>query len=186
MAYIGLLLCPGSPPTLFGINRIDPKNILDKTAHMTARAHRVAVTEDPGSFGSFDYASAFEVSRSSGDLRSPEQWVRSAFERAPTAMRFFVQFGWKYVMWLQLGPRSSPDYVLGWRIVNATAEAITLDVHSPLVSARKVLRIADSQVLMTTFVRYKGKPAGAAWLAVTPIHHRTEPYLLGRAADSRF
>jgi hypothetical protein len=149
---------------------------------MRARAGRVALTEDPGPFGSSDYATAFGVTRTSDDVRSPEEWIRAVFEDAPTAMRLLVQFGWRYVMWLQLASGSTPDHVLGWRITNATPEAISLDVHSPLVSAHKVLRIAGSRVLVTTFVRYKGLRGRAVWTAVTPIHHRTEPYLLGRAA----
>jgi hypothetical protein len=149
---------------------------------MRARATRVTVTEDAGPFGSFDYATAFEVTPSGGDVRSPEEWIRAAFEGAPTAMRIVVQFGWRYVMWLQLGPHPSPKHVLGWEITDATPEAITLDVHSPLVSAHKVLRIAGPRILMTTFVRYKGPIGRAIWTAVTPIHHRTEPYVLGHAA----
>jgi Protein of unknown function (DUF2867) len=156
--------------------------ILNKTLPMPTRAERVAVREDPDPFGSFDYATAFEVTRRSGDLRSPEEWIRAVFEGAPTGMKAVVQFGWRYVMWLRLGPGPSPNYVLGWRISNVTPDMISLDVDSPLVSAHKVLRIAGARVLMTTFVRYQGRPGRAIWTAVTPIHHRTEPYLLGHAA----
>jgi Protein of unknown function (DUF2867) len=61
-------------------------------------------------------------------------------------------------------------------------DATVLDLQSPLVTAQKVVRLETARVVMTTFVRYE-RPAGRAlWSAVTPIHHRTEPYLLGRAA----
>jgi hypothetical protein len=63
-------------------------------------------------------------------------------------------------------------------------ELIVLNVNSPLMSAHKVLRLGESRILMTTFVRDNGKRGRALWSAVAPIHHRTEPYLLGHAVGS--
>ena len=80
---------------------------------MATRAHRCEVTEGADDLGRSDYASAFEVTIGEGDGRSPEQWARAVFEGAPTAIRWFVVFGWRYVLGLRLGPRSSPDYVAG-------------------------------------------------------------------------
>jgi hypothetical protein len=92
--------------------------------------------------------------------------------------------GWRGILGFQLGPRPSSTHVLGWKITKATPQLIVLNVNSPLMSAHKVLRLGESRILMTTFVRCNGKRGRALWSAVGPIHHRTEPFLLGHAVGS--
>lgn len=150
------------------------------------RASRVAVAEENDTLSKSDYASAFAARIIGTDDRSPEQWVRDTFEGAPRPLRWFVRVGWRYVLGFRLGPRPSPAHVLGWKIVSTTPEAIKLEVQSPLVTALKVLRVEDSRVVMTTFVRYERKSARAVWSAIAPVHHRTEPYLLGHAASHSY
>jgi hypothetical protein len=150
---------------------------------VTTRARRVDVTEDGATLSPSNYASAFEVSASGGDGRSPEQWARAAFEGAPRAMQWFILAGWRSVMWFRLGPRPSPDHVMGWAIVARAPDAITLEVRSALATARKVVRVDASRVVMTTFVRFEWWAGKAIWSAIAPVHHRTEPYLLGHAAS---
>jgi hypothetical protein len=151
-----------------------------------SRAHRVEVTEEVRAGNTLaepDYSGAFEVLITRTDARSPEQWARATFEGAPRAVRWCVVLGWRMALGLRLGPPASPDHVLGWKIVTTAPDAIVLEAQSALVTARKVLRIEDSRVILTTLVRYERRGAGAVWSAITPIHHRTEPYLLGRAAS---
>jgi hypothetical protein len=145
--------------------------------------HRVTVIDETEVLAGANYAGAFEVTASGADGRSPEQWVRDVFEGAPRAFRRFVVVGWRYVVGLRLGPWPSPDHVLGWRIVSATSEMIILEVRSAMVTARKTLRVEGSRVTMTTFVRYERPLARAIWAAIAPVHHQTEPYLLGHAAS---
>jgi hypothetical protein len=145
-------------------------------------AHRIAVTEDDHDIGAYAYASSFQVTGIVHSARSPEQWARAAFEEAPQAMRWFVKFGWVHVLRLRLGPLQSSTHVLGWRIVSDSTERIVIEAHSPLVTAVKVVRVGHSSVTMTTFVRYERPGGRAVWASVTPVHHRTEPYLLGHAA----
>lgn len=152
---------------------------------MAARAHRCEPTEDPDGLEGFDYAGAFEVTISQGDDRSPEQWSRSVFESTPTAIRRLVVFGWRFVLGLRLGPRLSPDYVAGWRIRDVRPGVITLEVGSWLMTAYKEIRVASGNVRVSTFVRYRRGLGRAVWMLVTPVHHRTEPYLLGYAARHR-
>jgi hypothetical protein len=66
--------------------------------------------------------------------------------------------------------------------VSDSIDRIVLEVHSPLVTAKKAVRVEPSSVTMTTFVHYERPVGRAIWAALTPVHHRTEPYLLGRAA----
>jgi hypothetical protein len=145
-------------------------------------ARRVDVTEETDTLADHGYASAFEVITPGTDARSPEQWARAAFEDGPAPIRWFVLIGWRYVLGFRLGPRPSSDHVLGWKIVETAPDSIVLELRSALVIARKVVRVEGARVVMTTFVRYRRPRARALWSAVAPIHHLTEPYLLGRAA----
>ena len=159
---------------------------LGQTLRMATRAHRCEPTEDPDKLGGSDYAGAFEVTIARGDDRSPEQWSRSVFESAPTAIRWFVVFGWRCVLGLRLGPRMSPDYVSGWRIRDVGPGVIILEADSWLVTANKEIRVASGSVRVSTFVRYSRGLGRAVWMLVAPVHHRTEPYLLGYAASHRY
>jgi hypothetical protein len=152
------------------------------SAPRSLRARRVAVAEMADPLGRSDYASAFEVPREAADRWSAELWARAAFEGAPAALRTFVVSGWRYGLGFRLGPSSSADHILGWRIVARTPHAVELELQSALVTARKVVRVDAGRVVMTTFVRYERAPARLLWAAATPIHHQTEPYLLGHAA----
>jgi hypothetical protein len=147
------------------------------------RARRVEVDKEIDDVPAPGYASAFEVDFPPTDLRSPEQWARDTFEGAPRVMRWFVLMGWRYVMWFRLGPRQCPDHVLGWSIAASAADAMTLEVRSGLATAHKVVRVEVDRVVMTTFVVFERRLGRAVWSAITPIHHRTEPYLLRRAAS---
>jgi Protein of unknown function (DUF2867) len=152
---------------------------------VVARAHRCEQTENSDHLGGSDYAGAFEVTISQEDDRSPEQWSRSVFESSPTWIRLFVMFGWRFVLGLRLGPRMSPDYVSGWKIRDVRPGVITLEAGSWLLTAHKEIRVASGSVRVSTFVRYKRGLGQAVWLLVTPVHHRTEPYLLDYAASHR-
>jgi hypothetical protein len=127
--------------------------------------------------------SAFEVTIAEGDDRSPEQWARAAFEEAPTAIRWFVQFGWRYVLGLRLGPRSSPDHVAGWIIRDTGPGIINLEAQSWLLAATKEIRVSADTVRMETNVRYRRSSGRVIWTLLTPVHYLTEPYLLGFAAS---
>jgi len=146
------------------------------------RARRVEVPEETDALAGSSYASAFAVSMPGADARSAEQWARAVFECAPAALRSFVLFGWRYVLGFRLGPRPSPAHVLGWKILSNAPDALVLELRSPFATARKIVRVEHSRVVISTFVRYERRLGGALWAAVAPVHHRTEPWLLGHAA----
>ncbi len=157
------------------------------------RAHRVGVPDAIRSGDEIDapdYASAFEVTLANADAYSAEQCARRAFEGAPRALRWFVLMGWTTVLRLRLGPRTSTDYVLGWKLAAATPGGpepgrVTLEVHSSLITARKVVEVERSRVTVTTFVRYERRLGRRIWSALAPVHHLTEPLLLTLAASRR-
>ena len=129
-----------------------------------------------------DYASSFQVCLTDAGARSAVQWARSVFEGAPLVLRWFLVLGWTTVLRLRLGPRSSPDHVLGWEIASATPDTLTLRARSTLVTAHKVLAVDNGRLTVTTLVRYERPLARLVWSAIAPIHHRIEPLLITRAA----
>lgn len=154
-------------------------------APRVGHARRVDVTDDmraASTVADSDYASAFQVAVSTIDARSPEQWARTAFEDAPRLLRSIIVIGWRVALGLRLGPRASPDHVLGWKIVSSTPDAITLEVGSRLVTAVKVLQVGAGRATAATFVRYERWPGRIVWRVIAPVHHRTEPLLLTLAA----
>jgi hypothetical protein len=104
------------------------------------------------------------------------------FEDAPRLLRSFMVSGWIVGLGLRLGPRGSRSYVLGWSIVSNTPEVIVLGVGSFMITARLVVRVAESTVVHATFVRYERRPAKVIWPVAAVIHRRVIPFLLRNAA----
>jgi hypothetical protein len=162
-----------------------------RDSHMSrpapVRARRIEVTDElraASTLAEPDYTAAWEVPLSGGHTRSAEQWARATLEDAPRALRAFVVAGWVTVLGLRLGPRPSPDHVLGWRYVTSAADHITLEEPFRFGTAHNVVRVEGSRVLFATFVRYDKRGGRPLWAIVAPLHHRIIPYLLGRAASA--
>jgi hypothetical protein len=152
----------------------------------TGRARRIQPEADldaeaggPGP----DYVSSFAADFPTADATSPEQWARSTLEGAPRILRWFVLIGWKAVLRLRLEPRGAAGNIMGWHIRTTTPDAITLEVSSSLVAARKVLKVSENRIILTTFVRYERTLGRILWSAIAPIHHRIEPLLLTLATS---
>src|SRR2546423_15536390 len=101
---------------------------------MTTHAvRRIAVTQDDRAIdqvGTSNYAAAWEAAAAGVNRRSAEDWARAIFEDASPALRRFIVVGWICGLGLRLGPRSSPDHVLGWAIASRSPDRIVLRVHS--------------------------------------------------------
>lgn len=149
------------------------------------RARRIPVPAEEPLIGSdsYDYADAFEIELRQPDTRSPEQFTRCALEQGPWPVRWTVWIAQRHVLRLQLGPRSSPDHVLGWTILTSRPEVVHLEAVSPLLRGVLVLRRrAPTVVAVTTYVRYTRAPARLLWAIVGPVHRRVARYLLQHAA----
>jgi hypothetical protein len=153
----------------------------------SAQARRIDVSEQIRALDTLAepyYAAAWEVAIAEGDTRSAEQWARAAFEDSPWALRAFVVTGWTIGLGLRLGPRPSPDHVLGWKIATAAPDLIILSVQSAMLgTAHLVLHLDGSRAVLASFVRYEKRGARPIWSVVRPLHHLIIPYLLGRAAS---
>ncbi|QKG19566.1 DUF2867 domain-containing protein [Actinomadura verrucosospora] len=129
-----------------------------------------------------DYGDAFTVRVGRGDGRSAEAWMREVFERAPAPVRAFLLVGWRAVLGLRLGPRPSPDHVLGWTIAEREDGAVRLRLESALMTARLTLRLDGGAAHWATSVSYRRGSGRVLWAVVAPIHRLMVPYLLKRAA----
>jgi hypothetical protein len=98
-------------------------------------------------------------------------------------MRWFLLLGWRGVLGLQLGPRPSPDHILGWRIASRKPEEVRLELHSALMNAQLTLQLSNSMAVWSTNVSYTKPLARPLWAVVGVIHRQMVPYLLGRAAS---
>lgn len=151
------------------------------------RARRIDPSEQLralDTLGEPHYAAAWEVAIADGDTRSAEQWARATFEDAPRALRTFIVTGWTIGLGLRLGPRPSPNHVLGWKIATAATDLIVLSVQAALLgTAHLVFQVEGSRVVVGSFVRYEKRGARLIWAATQPLHHQIVPYLLGRAAS---
>jgi hypothetical protein len=131
-----------------------------------------------------DYASTFAADVAGTDTGSAEQWARTILERAPRPLRWFVLFGWKFVLRLRLAPAAA-DTVAGWTISTTTPDAITLEVKSSSITARKVLQVDQDRLTLSTYVWYQRRAGRLLWSALAPVHHRIEPLLLTLATSRR-
>ncbi|WP_220208863.1 hypothetical protein [Reticulibacter mediterranei] len=84
---------------------------------------------------------------------------------------------------MRLGPRPSPDLILGWRIASRQSEEVRLEQHSALMKARLTLHLSSSPAVWNTNVPYIRPLARPLWTVVGVIHRRIVPYLLRRAAS---
>lgn len=149
------------------------------------KARQVEVPEEARSIDTLahpSYAYACEISASPLDERTAEAWLRAMFEESPASLRRFVVAGWILVLRLRLGPRRSPDHVLGWKVLSTTPDVAVIGVQGATLSAHHVMRIDGTTVVHVTFVRYD-RPAGRIlWAASAPIHVRVIPFLMNHAA----
>ncbi|ARH91465.1 DUF2867 domain-containing protein [Streptomyces sp. MOE7] len=145
----------------------------------TSRARLVRrVAVDPAGA---HYASAFAVPAVDLPPLTPEDWARGTLEGAPAAMRWFVRAGWLGVLGLRLGPRSSAQHVLGWPVAVSGPDGITLEAHSPLLTARNVVSVDGDALVWATYVHGESRRGRAVWAAAAPLHHLIIPFLLDRA-----
>jgi hypothetical protein len=150
------------------------------------RVHRgTVVREIQASDTTPDYRDSFELTTSSEDTRSAEQWMRAAFEGAPRPVRWFLLLGWRLVLGLRLGPLSAPDYILGWRIASREHNEVRIELQSALMRACLTLHLAGSMAVWHTNVYYIRPMARLLWEPVGVIHRQVVPYLLKRATSLR-
>jgi hypothetical protein len=146
-------------------------------------ARRCVVTEPLIVSSPSDYADAFEVTVDEADDRTAEQVVRTGLAKVSPVMYPALLMAHRHVLGFRLGPRSSPDHVMGWRVVTSEPELCRLEADGPLMAGTMVARRVDAVTArLTTSVRYRRPVARIIWTIVGPIHRRAAPHLMDLAA----
>jgi hypothetical protein len=127
---------------------------------------------------SASYACAFEIDTTSTDSRTAEHWLRAMFEDASPVLRTFILSGWSGALRLRLGPKTSPQHIIGWKIMSVSQTKVVITVDGPVLSACQVVQISNGTVVHVTIVHFDRPAAKPIWAVAAPIHIRTIPYLL--------
>jgi hypothetical protein len=130
----------------------------------------------------YDYNDSFAAPRAATDERTPEQWARAVFEDAPQPVRWFLVYGFRYGLGLRFGPRSSPEHVLGWAIVDRSPDSVTIESRSWFLTSRLVFQTETARVTQSTYVRYDRRIAAILWPPVSILHRQIVPRILRHAA----
>ena len=131
-----------------------------------------------------DFTCAYEIEIAPGDDRSAEQWARAAWEGAPAPLRWFMVVGWRFVLRLRLGPPSTPDHILGWRIAERRQDETVCELASTFFHASNTFRRVDGRLVWSTAVTYDRPIARLIWPPVSLLHRPLVRAALRRAARS--
>ena len=133
---------------------------------------------------SADYADAFEIPIGEHDSRTAEQAFRDGLGAEPGISGRLVLWIHRHVLRFRLGPVSSPDYVIGWKIVRSDPDQFVLTADGSLMRGQlELCRQADRHAVLTTqlFFRHHGT-ARMVWAVVGPAHRAIAPRLIEHSA----
>jgi hypothetical protein len=130
-----------------------------------------------------DYTDTFEVHLDEPDTHTAEQWIRTALEASPGALRRLIRIVHTRVLRFNLSEGSDADHILGWRIALSDPEACRLEAAGPLLRASILSRRSSpNSAAMTTSLVFLQYRVHLLWVLVGPVHRAVARYLLGRAA----
>jgi hypothetical protein len=90
--------------------------------------------------------------------------------------------GWRLVLGLRLGPRHSPDHILGWRIADRSPDETVCQLRSVFLDAHNMFRKVDGTFVWSTFVTYERPIARVIWPPTSLLHRLLVRIALRRAA----
>ncbi|GGP81924.1 DUF2867 domain-containing protein [Streptomyces sindenensis] len=143
------------------------------------------------SLSRIDYADVFTLSTDAtagtdadtnvgaGTGATAELWARALFGDVPDPVERLI---WRGLLGLRLSRGRSPGTVAGWRIAERGEDWIRLEAASWFLTGNLVVRAADGQVSLGTFLRYDRRLARAVWPPLSAVHRRLAPGLLRDAA----
>lgn len=128
------------------------------------------------------YQQTFTTPRRAQDQRTAEAWARAMFEKAPAPLRYLLVVGWRVGLGLRLGPLSSTDHVLGWRITEREPRRVRLAVSSWALDAGLEMSIDETSAVLDSTVSPRGRAGRVLWAAALPLHRVIVPRVLRRAS----
>lgn len=134
--------------------------------------------------GAPDYQWTCTVHADALGVVTAEQWLRRVWEEAPTGLRVFLRFGWRFGLGLHLGP-AGPSHVLGWHIDSSTATTVVVSAKSRILSATNTVTAEDDAIRWQTEVRYSHVIGRILWPPAALVHQRIVPWSVRRTIRSR-
>ena len=131
-----------------------------------------------------DYADIV-TARVSERSMTAEQWVRAMLRGVPCGLLIFVPLVQRVALGLRLELRSSPDYVLGWKIVDRGDNWLRVEAASWFLTGHVVVHVDDGQLSVASFIRYDRGPAALIWPPVSLIHRQVALALIRSAARAQ-
>ena len=131
-----------------------------------------------------DYADAFEVAISDGDLRTAEQAFRDGLGPEPGAIGRLVWWVHRHVLRFRLGPVVSSDYAIGWKVGRSDPDQFVLTTEGSLMRGQLMLRREGERraVLSTQLIYRHNTAARMVWAMVGPVHRALAPRLMETSA----
>jgi len=132
-----------------------------------------------------DYADAFEIPIGEGDSRNAEQAFRDGLGAEPGASGRLVLWIHRHVLRFTLGPFTSADHVIGWKIVHSDPDQFVLTTDGSLMRGQLTLcRQADRHAVLTTQLFYRHHAtARMVWTVIGPVHRAIAPRLIEHSAQ---
>ena len=127
-----------------------------------------------------DYADLFSLATDA--TGTPEQWARAMFGDVPNAGELLI---WRVILGLRLARGPSPATVAGWRIGARGDDWIRLEAASWFLTANLVVRAADGEVSLATFIHYARGVGRRVWPPLSAVHRALVPGVLRKAAARR-
>jgi Protein of unknown function (DUF2867) len=133
---------------------------------------------------SADYADAFEILIGENDSRTAGQAFRDGLGAEPGAGGRLVLWTHRHVLRFRLGPFTSSDHVIGWKIAYSDPDQFVLTADGSLMRGQLALRRhADRHVVLTTQLFYRHHAtARMVWAVVGPVHRAIAPRLIEQSA----
>ena len=103
-------------------------------------------------------------------MRSSEEWARAIWEDGPLALRWFMTLGWRWLLGLRLGPRQSPNHILGWNIAERGPDRTVCQAQSWFLSTYNTFVRRDDQLVWSTYVFYDRPIARLVWPPASLVH----------------
>jgi hypothetical protein len=127
-----------------------------------------------------DYADAFEVLIGEDDSRTAERALRDALGAEPSAGGRLVLWIHRHVLRFRLGPFSSADHVIGWKVAHSDPDQFALTTDGSLMRGELVMRRQpDGRAVLTTQLFYRQRAtARMVWAVIGPVHRVIAPRLM--------
>ncbi|WP_214402940.1 hypothetical protein [Pseudonocardia lacus] len=130
---------------------------------------------DLGALGEPDYVDLFTLTADDVGRWPPERWARVMIEDIAGRGGQFI---FRVLLGMRLASRHSFNHIAGWRVAASDDEHVRLEATSWFLRSRMVVRVADGQVSLATFMRYDRHLAAAVWTPLSALHRTLAPGLL--------